>query len=245
MGEYQERSKVYVVRQSDAHSWVEAYFPRHGWVTFDPTPAAGLNQYDDAYAGMFGWLQQMGEGLQTFWQERVIEFDAYEQFTLLMNMQRGLNRWRNAAERNWFNWQLWMSDKLDASPTTDAPPIAESKTESTRPGWRTILLVLLVLTISAVLAWWWRHIRSWRYRFRRDAAASAVAFYEEMLKHLARRGFRRQPEQTPREFARQVNLPGVNELTQLYQQARFGQTTLSVAQIDRVSNLLRELQRRK
>src|SRR5207342_1232690 len=24
----------------DAHSWVEAWFPDYGWVTFDPTPAA-------------------------------------------------------------------------------------------------------------------------------------------------------------------------------------------------------------
>lgn len=29
----------YVVRDLDAHSWVEAYFPHLGWVTFDPTPA--------------------------------------------------------------------------------------------------------------------------------------------------------------------------------------------------------------
>ncbi len=28
-----------VVRDVDAHSWVEAYFPDIGWVTFDPTPA--------------------------------------------------------------------------------------------------------------------------------------------------------------------------------------------------------------
>ena len=29
----------YVVRDLDAHSWVEAYFPSYGWITFDPTPA--------------------------------------------------------------------------------------------------------------------------------------------------------------------------------------------------------------
>jgi transglutaminase-like putative cysteine protease len=29
---------THVIRDLDAHSWVEAYFPRLGWVTFDPTP---------------------------------------------------------------------------------------------------------------------------------------------------------------------------------------------------------------
>ena len=29
----------YVVRDFDAHSWVEVYYPSWGWLTFDPTPA--------------------------------------------------------------------------------------------------------------------------------------------------------------------------------------------------------------
>jgi hypothetical protein len=50
--------KEYVVRDLDAHSWVEAYFPSYGWVTFDPTPAiapprsqsAGIDPQDTASA---------------------------------------------------------------------------------------------------------------------------------------------------------------------------------------------------
>jgi hypothetical protein len=48
-GSYNSERKDYVVRDTDAHSWVEAYFPPYGWVTFDPTPAASpaSSQLDD------------------------------------------------------------------------------------------------------------------------------------------------------------------------------------------------------
>ncbi|MDP9148056.1 MAG: DUF3488 and transglutaminase-like domain-containing protein, partial [Acidobacteriota bacterium] len=39
-GEYNDLGGDYVVRASDAHSWVEVYFPGNGWITFDPTPSA-------------------------------------------------------------------------------------------------------------------------------------------------------------------------------------------------------------
>jgi transglutaminase-like putative cysteine protease len=38
-GTYDNARGEWVARDVDAHSWVEAYFPRIGWVTFDPTPA--------------------------------------------------------------------------------------------------------------------------------------------------------------------------------------------------------------
>ncbi len=34
------KTNEYVVRDFDAHSWVEVYYPDWGWITFDPTPAA-------------------------------------------------------------------------------------------------------------------------------------------------------------------------------------------------------------
>lgn len=39
-GEHDEIRADWVIRDYDAHSWVEAWFPREGWVTFDPTPRA-------------------------------------------------------------------------------------------------------------------------------------------------------------------------------------------------------------
>ena len=48
-GSYNSERKDYVVRDTDAHSWVEAYFAPYGWITFDPTPAASpaSSQLDD------------------------------------------------------------------------------------------------------------------------------------------------------------------------------------------------------
>jgi len=39
-GSFDDRQREFVVRDLDAHSWVEAWIPRFGWVTRDPTPAA-------------------------------------------------------------------------------------------------------------------------------------------------------------------------------------------------------------
>jgi transglutaminase-like putative cysteine protease len=38
-GSLDRKAKEYVVRDFDAHSWVEAWFPGWGWVPFDPTPS--------------------------------------------------------------------------------------------------------------------------------------------------------------------------------------------------------------
>jgi hypothetical protein len=39
-GALDSKSDEYVVRDLDAHSWVEVWYPGIGWVTFDPTPAS-------------------------------------------------------------------------------------------------------------------------------------------------------------------------------------------------------------
>jgi protein-glutamine gamma-glutamyltransferase len=40
-GTYDAKSGEWTVTDHDAHTWVEAWFPRYGWLPFDPTPGRG------------------------------------------------------------------------------------------------------------------------------------------------------------------------------------------------------------
>ena len=43
-GGFSKRKQAWIVRDTDAHSWVEAWFDQTGWVTYDPTPAAAKHR---------------------------------------------------------------------------------------------------------------------------------------------------------------------------------------------------------
>ncbi|HEX7737078.1 MAG TPA: transglutaminase domain-containing protein [Ktedonobacteraceae bacterium] len=42
-GHFDTSRKAWVVNGSDAHSWVQIYFPNFGWMNFDPTPSFSIN----------------------------------------------------------------------------------------------------------------------------------------------------------------------------------------------------------
>ncbi|MDZ4247091.1 MAG: transglutaminase-like domain-containing protein, partial [Dehalococcoidia bacterium] len=49
-GEYDIEDDVYVIRESNAHSWPEVFFPGYGWVEFEPTPSQALPAHEPAPA---------------------------------------------------------------------------------------------------------------------------------------------------------------------------------------------------
>ncbi|MBI2909857.1 MAG: transglutaminase domain-containing protein [Chloroflexi bacterium] len=47
-GDYDVESGTYLVRESNAHSWPEVFFPKYGWVEWEPTPAWPVFERADA-----------------------------------------------------------------------------------------------------------------------------------------------------------------------------------------------------
>ncbi len=85
-----ERGNFFLIRESDAHSWVEAYFPGHGWVSFDPTPE-GLER---AEPGLFPLMASYVDYLRFRWSRYVIDFSEGDQMRLL-NRARDTWSWKN------------------------------------------------------------------------------------------------------------------------------------------------------
>src|SRR6185295_13421925 len=86
---------AYTVRQSDAHSWVEVYFPEtQTWVTFDPTPAAGRTE--PVRSGLVGQLGKYAEALELLWFQYVVGYDKQEQRSLATSVQNHLFDYRHS-----------------------------------------------------------------------------------------------------------------------------------------------------
>lgn len=254
MGEYNDAADVYTVRQSDAHSWVEVYFStrdRGGvWVAFDPTPAAGLSVYG---SGLAAWLRRHREAMEMLWLEHVIGFDTNKQFSMAGAAQQWVSQmfasYKLELSSRWVDWIPKFARKIESLGASGAT--GEKSQESESPGDASglvshpLTLALLGVTLAIIaVASWSRYSRSWRRNAKHDSAASAVAFYHEMLQALERAGHQRAIHQTPAEYAEQLRMPAVTEITNLYQQVRFGDRLLGDDEIARVGLLLRELRKR-
>ncbi|MFN7930743.1 MAG: DUF3488 and transglutaminase-like domain-containing protein [Blastocatellia bacterium] len=237
MGDYSEISDFYVVRQSDAHSWVEVYFPKHGWIAFDPTPAAGLNQYENNWLAT---VRHVGESLEMFWLESVIGFGANEQASLVFRMHHTLTNYQSDLSTTLTDWRERFSAALKTTRAVMPPLTARDWIEAIfSPAVLTLLLGGSAL-ISG-LVFWRNRANSWRQRLQQEPAASAVAFYQEMLDALARAGYQRLPAQTPQEFADVVALPAVSLITKRYEQVRFGSKKLDETEIRHIEIALKDL----
>jgi len=217
-GEFNDLTGQYVVRASNAHSWVEAYFPGFGWISFDPTPSASLPTRT-------GWsrMQLYLDAAASFWREWIINYDSSHQRALGADASSNTRRLFEETRR-WIGQQyraLLRSTRRAHRHITRFP----ARWFGGSLALTALLLVLLNLRrlLSALRA------RSLRARPSRAPRESAALWYHRMIKRLARLGWRKSPSQTPSDFVAAIQEPALREevakFTRAYESARFGHKT--------------------
>ena len=211
-GIYNPISKSQLIRTSDAHSWVEAWVPRRGWTTFDPTPP-------DPNPPRLSLWTRLGfymDAAEVFWQDWVVDYNLDRQLQLASKMGQssrhaGLSwferlglaapRWRDAFFDFGKQFGLWLS---------------------------TLAALALIVALFGKDGWHWWNARQRVLKVQRGEAeaSDATLLYQRMLKVLKRRGFEKPAWLTPCEFAQVITEQEVaalvGDLTSAYNELRFG-----------------------
>jgi transglutaminase-like putative cysteine protease len=88
---YNRFGQFYVVRQSDAHSWVEAWVDDIGWHRFDPTPPQS-NLPVSEFGGIGHLVRDLIEAAAQRWSRHVESYDMQQQLQLVGKLRARAHR---------------------------------------------------------------------------------------------------------------------------------------------------------
>jgi hypothetical protein len=226
-GEFNEIGEFYIVRQSDAHTWVEVYFGSGLWVTFDPSARETVAaEGSSSFWKMFN-PRKILDSISFFWDRYILIFSAQDQIDFLTSIRDQYHQVRESFNK---------------------------RTTSTGKGakkwfgfWSDHRQLIGGASLIAFLAWF--ALVQWRKRKQRiQLLRSPILFYQQMLTHLQKRGFLKPAAVTPAEFAKQVGtaLPAANNdvasITDLFYKARFGNYQLNSEDFKKIESALARLE---
>lgn len=202
--EWNPFGKYTIVRQGDAHAWVEAYLPESGWTRFDPTPPA-----PPADRPWTGSADHYLDTLRTGWNRYVLDFSLRDQHAAIQRAEAAWDGVRDQAR------DAWSASIQRLIRVPDALWIAGGP-------------------IAAVLFafGWIVGIRRGRAIVRRPPNDAPIAFYHRLLRTLERQGLPKPATVTPAEFAarhaaRAASADAIRRVTERYYEVRYGRRQLS------------------
>lgn len=228
-GTYDAARGEFIVRERDAHTWVEAYFPGYGWIEFEPTSAQSpLTRDGDQSLPEDAQFQPL-EATATFTPTPTIPPSATPSPTL------------DASQPTPTPDPQEVQSTPTITPTPTPSPTPTPVIVPTRPAPLTppprdplafilpalgtflliVLVVMLLLAIAVFLYWWWE----WRGLRGMSPISRAYSRLERYARLI---GIRFAGQETPEERRRKVaqNLPQaerpVTAITRLYTSERYG-----------------------
>jgi predicted secreted protein len=235
-GEWNEVGNYYTVRQRDAHAWVEVYFPRSGWITFDPTPPVPAAVTNPLWAR----VGKVIDSVRLKWDRFVIRYSFRDQLAMAQSVRDQGEAVRMKATGGVAALLRWGTE-LRAT----IAALKQSQAWLLLGGCATALLVAGLVLARRARGGGFR--RATRPGVVAAQQAAAIRLYSRMLQVLRARGLAKAPGATPHEFARAIAREWagagsyVFPLTELYCRARFGHVPLSSAELARARDLLTNL----
>jgi hypothetical protein len=185
---------AWIVRQSYAHAWVEAWIEGEGWQVFDPTPPAGLPAVPERDLRL--WAQQAWEAALLRWDRWVISYDFEDQVSVLGGLRAA---WDDLWARLFAGGERGRGRTPEAVATARAESRAAAEVSAVRRRVATAIGLALAFAAAAASAYWLRRRARWdatlAYLGLRRALAAAGLAVPDSLPPLAvaRAGARRLP----------------------------------------------------
>ncbi len=169
-GEFNPLEGYFIVRQSNAHAWVEAYLgPGAGWRTFDPTPPSGRPVTMPATWRLL--MTQAYDYMMFRWDRYVLTYGFYDQIQAFLGLRNVWVRLLRALRQP------------ALAPAATPPPAGEEPVAAPPPGpveseWSWVAAAGLAVLVAAALVLLWR----------RRAPLTATRAYGVLRRRLAQRG---------------------------------------------------------
>jgi transglutaminase-like putative cysteine protease len=220
--EFNDITSTYIVRASSAHTWVEAYFPGFGWITFDPTPADPKPAVT-RFSRLALYIDALGE----FWREWVINYDVMHQIAINRQIFNGsqhlAGNWREALRKRYHALLHWVR----------GVQLSEHRRRNALLAAAGLALVLLASMSRRIIRFF--RTQSIAARPAKAPRVAATIWYERMTRIMAQRGCAKSGTQTPQEFVDSILDPELRRsvaiFTQYYERARFGEMAEDAAKL--------------
>lgn len=238
--DYNTLTRKYLVRQSDAHAWVEVHVGGGVWQSFDPTPASGVAALRRQSRGWLAALRNWYDTIEFSWNRSVVGFDAAAQGSSAIG-----RRFNFDGVRRFF-------DDLSGRLFVAARRLRSGGTAAIPTGW-----IVPAIVGVAVLALLWRALRR-RARARplrtpRPRAERAhperagLRFYTDTLRALRRAGEGKPDSVPPLLHAERLHARShpaaapLSAIAHAFYRVRFGGESLSESESSDIARRVAEL----
>jgi hypothetical protein len=263
--EYNDLGKNYLVRQRNAHAWVELHLQADqipadevvggvvgdggAWLRLDPTPAT--DQPVTAH-NWFGTARDWLDYLDAMWGDYVVSLSQKRQEEALFGAL-GENESPFVAG---YSWETWRESIRTVASWLGIHIGSQKEGRKIAFDWRASITAMVLATLLVMFGrlarWTWGRIdwSQWAFWRSQPGRRSTVAFYNRLEDLLTRRGRSRRPAETAQEYVdsavRELSLlhgDALRRLIAAFYRVRFGGDALDKTESQEIEKALTDLER--